>query len=114
VDFEYRPSIFNAFLYLEYCREGDLGQYLTPDGAKLLSSRQLLEIMQQISSALVYIHYGVSITVNSDGSTGDPEAVESKYDWDVTENQKFVIHRDIKPQNSKGTEYESYIGKLTF
>lgn len=100
VDFEFRPAFFNAYLYLEYCREGDLGCYLSPGHAGL-SALQLLQIMQQISSALVYIHYGVMIIVNTDGSTSDPEAVETKYDLDDSENQKFVIHRDIKPQNSK-------------
>jgi len=100
VDFEYRPSIFNAFLYLEYCRKGDLGAYLSP-GRAPLSVKQLLQIIQQISSALVYIHYGVKITVNADGSTSDPDAVESKYDLDGSGKQKFVIHRDIKPQNSE-------------
>lgn len=99
-DFEYRPASFNAFLYLEYCREGDLGCYLCPGRAQL-SMTQLLQITQQISSALVYIHYGILITVNTNGTTSDPEAVESKYDLDGSEKQKFVIHRDIKPHNGK-------------
>jgi serine/threonine protein kinase len=97
-DCEYRPGQYNARLYLEYCPGGDLGQYLPPPCK--LTRTQTLQIIQQISSALLYLQFGILITVNSDGSLHDPQLEDSRNNEDGSGGWKAIIHRDIKPQNS--------------
>ncbi|KAF1951281.1 hypothetical protein CC80DRAFT_597440 [Byssothecium circinans] len=70
---------------------GDLGQYVCIDGSwkRTLSARQAEQIIHQITSALMFIHYGIRITIDKQGCIKDVEMSE----------HPTLIHRDIKPQN---------------
>ncbi|KAH8421674.1 Pfs [Colletotrichum scovillei] len=112
-DIDPERNTFN--LYLEYCDSGDLrsiyGLPLKPDDAKDETDRtygfldssetpqlmapplngvQLWGLIWQLSSALAYLHYGLSMQHES----GQLKAV-FECDWE------YVIHRDVKPENGK-------------
>ena len=104
-DFKYQRGkrIDLAFLYFEYCPGGDLGIYLPSKGVQAgkLTANRAQQIIQQISSALVYIHYGILIPMRDDGRFGVPEAAKASDSATKPGRWSSIIHRDIKPQNSK-------------
>jgi serine/threonine protein kinase len=86
-------ALDEATFWSEYCEMGDLGQYVCFDVTRkrTLSACQAEQIIHQMTSALVFIHYGIRITVDKQGCIEDVEMSE----------HPTLIHRDIKPQNSK-------------
>ncbi|GAO13586.1 hypothetical protein UVI_02015410 [Ustilaginoidea virens] len=104
----------NAFLlYMEYCDMGDLQQAhgLDPKvqikdktdrklgfwqpkpgthvSSKALNGAAIWGLLWQLSSALAYLHYGLSLHHDAEG----PCQCRFERDW------KYVIHRDVKPAN---------------
>jgi len=102
-DFEYQAGRSpTLYLYMEYCRHGDLGHYVSDAE---LTTKQACQVIQQISSALVYIHYGLVAPTNGE-SVIDDGLVEPASNTIITPaKHSYTIHRDIKPQNSKGIEF---------
>jgi serine/threonine protein kinase len=96
-DFEYkqRRNRGSASIYMEYCKGGDLSQYVSRHGVpgKIISEKQFWEIFYQLASALVYCHTGVRVDVNG-GATVDSS-------W-----KRPVLHRDIKPANGMQSRLE--------
>lgn len=88
-DCEYRPqtSRWDAYLYMEYCRGGDLSKYANNGSRqnRSLSLAQYNAVSTQLVSALLYCHTGIRI--EDEGLRLDPE-------W-----RDPVLHRDIKPEN---------------
>jgi serine/threonine protein kinase len=97
-DFEYNEECRISLLYTKFCTNGDLGLFL-PKRRKAgqFTENYAWDVAQQISSALIYLHYGVTILVDKDGSFSNLELAES-----IGENRhQIYLHRDVKPENSR-------------
>ena len=103
-DFSYNPNHYIASLYTKYCEEGDLGLFLPgKPKAGQFTENYARNVALQISSALMYLHHGVTITVMID-------KIESYSDLKLAgllgaclseDKSQVFLHRDIKPGNSK-------------
>jgi serine/threonine protein kinase len=101
-DFEYNSNYRIASLYTKYCEQGDLGLFLPRKSkAGQFTENYAWDVARQVSSALVYLHYGVTALVDKDGGYSTLELAERLND-SVDENKyQFYLHRDIKPENSR-------------
>jgi serine/threonine protein kinase len=88
-----------VFLYMEYCECGDLSRYVpSPRRAhEKLTAKQARQIIQQISSALVYVHHGLLAPLGLGPETVLEDVASTRW----SESQTSTAHRDIKPGNSK-------------
>jgi hypothetical protein len=102
-DFSYDPNGAGlAKLYLEYCPRGDLSQHLKKGSRDdRLNYREGLQVLEQLTQAILYIHHGISrngdstaLAVPVPGSS-QPRGEDDPTKW-VT-----ILHRDIKPGNGK-------------
>lgn len=101
-DFELDGANGVAKLYTELCPKFDLELYLQ-DSSHLNHELPYLlarQVVQQISSALVYLHFGIVISVNHDGSLDSPDLADNPEAFGGLDAFKPIIHRDIKPKNS--------------
>jgi serine/threonine protein kinase len=102
-DFSYDPNGAGlAKLYLEYCPGGDLGRHLKRDSRDdRLHQHEGLQVLEQLTQALLYIHHGISrngssIELASTVSAGlQPPGGDDPTKWAT------ILHRDIKPENGK-------------
>jgi serine/threonine protein kinase len=93
----------NAKLYTEYCQQGDLLQFTaTVDGPNLrLNIEQGIQVFSQIAQALLYIHHGISLTLEgmpymAEIHVPGVNGTRTQYsDWER------ILHRDIKPHNGQ-------------
>lgn len=93
---EHLKNTLDVYIYMEYCGNGDLGQYI-----KRLKTRReyasedfVWSILSQLVTALYRCHYGESppdVKLRSLGLTKDASP---------TKGTK-ILHRDLKPENGK-------------
>ena len=101
-DFEYNSDWSTALLYTEFCASGDLGLFLpNAQMAGQFTEIYAKDVTRQISSALAYLHHGLTILVDRDGSYRKLELAEQRNDSVGGIEYRVVLHRDIKPPNSK-------------
>jgi serine/threonine protein kinase len=102
-DFSYDPNGAGlAKLYLEYCPGGDLSRHLRKGSQDdRLEYHEGLQVLEQLTQALLYIHHGISRNGNSTelASTVSPGLQPAGED-DPTK-WTTILHRDIKPANGK-------------
>jgi serine/threonine protein kinase len=102
-DFSYDPNGAGlAKLYLEYCSEGDLRRHLK-EGSQddRLEYHEGLQVLEQLTQALLYIHHGVSRNGSSTGLASAISAGLQPAGEDDPTNWTTILHRDIKPENGK-------------
>lgn len=97
-----------VFLYMEYCPHGDLSRYVPSTGRAYeeLTLKQAHQIIQQVSSALLYIHYGLLAPLGLGLESVLDEADVEMASRAIT--QTGIAHRDIKPGNSKRLQFFEY------
>ena len=108
VDFRYdvNNSRCLAKLYVEFCSAGDLSLYQKSDlGDPRLDWRVGLQVFEQLSGALLYIHHGVYRTQDYIKALEPPRNCSTPA-WQT------IFHRDIKPENGK-TKSAVYLPVLT-
>jgi serine/threonine protein kinase len=100
-DFAYISDYKIAFLYTKYCDEGDLGVFLPgKHKAGQFTENYAWDVALQVSSALVYLHYGVTVLVDKDRGYSKFEISKRRNDSPGESKYQVYLHRDIKPENS--------------
>lgn len=92
-----------ARLFTEYCAKGDLYQFTATAGPPnlKLNVKQGVQVFSQIAQALLYIHHGISLTLEGVPCMEEIRtarvngASPQDGDWNT------ILHRDIKPQNGQ-------------
>lgn len=102
-DFSFDPNGAGlARLYLEFCPGRDLVYCLkgtSQDG--YLQDYEALQVLEQLTQALLYIHHGVSLVEDSlKLAAASPVESQSSPD-DLQAGWVTILHRDIKPTNGK-------------
>jgi serine/threonine protein kinase len=90
-------------LFTEYCAKGDLYQFTATAGPPnlKLNVKQGVQVFSQIAQALLYIHHGISLTLEGVPCMEEIRtarvngASPQDGDWNT------ILHRDIKPQNGQ-------------
>jgi serine/threonine protein kinase len=112
-DFAYtysRDFIGVSRLYTKFCANGDLGLFLP----KRRKAGQFTEnyawgVALQVSSALVYLHYGATLLLDRDKGYSKLELAEWRYNFKSEKKHYVYLHRDIKPENSKFRQAKSLL-----
>ncbi|WPG97804.1 g2-specific protein kinase nima [Acrodontium crateriforme] len=93
---EHLKSCNDLHLYMEYCGNGDLGDYIK----KLKANNQYADeefvwtIFAQLVSALYRCHYG-----EDPPAPGSEGAVKKGKTFQTKEGYRVILHRDLKPEN---------------
>ena len=88
VEFEsgnYMKANNNLVMYFEYCKGGDLGDYIPRSGEKGVSETFMWDCFIQLAEAVAFLHYGYRSFAK------DPDTPPRGW--------CRVTHRDIKPHN---------------
>jgi hypothetical protein len=102
-DFSYDPNGARlAKLYLEYCPRGDLSRHLKGNSRDdRLEYHEGLQVLEQLTQALLYIHHGVSRNGSSTELASVVSAGLQPTGEDDPTKWATILHRDIKPANGK-------------
>ena len=87
-------------LYMEYCGGGDLSGYIKKLKLddKFADEAFVWSMFSQLISALYRCHYGKDPAPVGDNVFGKPPSRSAGL---VQKNQVMILHRDLKPDNSK-------------
>jgi serine/threonine protein kinase len=102
-DFSFDPNGPGlAKLYMEYCPEGDLRRHLKKVSQDdRLHYHEGLQVLEQLTQALLYIHHGVSRNGSSTDLASNISAGLQPAGEDDPTKWVTILHRDIKPENGK-------------
>lgn len=92
----------NAKLFTEYCTKGDLHQFTATVGGRMrLNIEQGIQVFSQIAQALLYIHHGISLTLEGMPYMAEVHIPGVSGTRKQNGEWKTILHRDIKPRNGR-------------